>query len=239
MPWRESPLDPPFAKGGAFPPSPTKRRVQGPLLSGKAVRLFAMAAVLLALGGCARGCTSRRPPIHLNPNMDQQPKVLPQTASPFFANGASMRPPVEGTVARGELFADTALYEGKTEAGEPVAQIPIPVTGEVLARGAERYRIYCGPCHGDQGDGKGMLNQRAGVTVANLLDERIRNLPDGQIFDVATNGLGLMSGYRYPVPPQDRWAIIAHVRVLQGQAPTGAAGEPGEPAGVDQEGGAQ
>jgi hypothetical protein len=208
-----------------------------PLLSGETVKLLAVALVLVALGGCARGCTSRWPPIHLNPNMDHQPKVLPQSASDFFADGASMRPPVEGTVARGELFLDTALYEGKTETGEPVAEIPIPVTDEVLERGAERYGIYCGPCHGGRGDGKGMLNQRAGVAVANLLDERIRNLPAGQIFDVVTNGLGLMSGYRYPIPAHDRWAIITHVRVLQGQAPPGAGAEPraaGEAAGASQ-----
>jgi len=181
-------------------------------------RLLAMALVLLALGGCARGCTSRHPPIDINPNMDRQPKYLPQSASPFFADGATMRPPVEGTVARGELFLDTALYEGKDEAGAPVAENPMPITDELLARGAERFQIYCAPCHGARGDGKGMLNQRAGVNVANLLDERIRNLPDGQIFDVVTNGLGLMSGYRYPIPPQDRWAIIAHVRTLEKEA---------------------
>lgn len=189
-----------------------------PKLSPRAVRLLTLATVLLALGGCARGCTSRRPPIDISPNMDRQPKYLPQGASSFFADGATMRPPVEGTVARGELFVDSALYEGKDEAGEPVAENPLPISEQLLVRGAERFQIYCAPCHGDRGDGKGMLNQRAGVNVASLLDERIRNLPDGQIFDVVTNGLGLMSGYRYPIPAQDRWAIIAHVRTLQKEA---------------------
>lgn len=188
----------------------------------RTLKLLTTAALLVSMGGCVRGCTSRRPPIHLNPNMDHQPKALAQAESAFFADGATMRAPVEGTVARGELarYLDPAFYEGKDEEGQPIAAIPFEVTGEVLARGAERFGIYCQPCHGEAGDGNGMLKQRAGVNVANLLEERIRALPDGQIYDVVTNGLGLMAGYRYPVPPRDRWAIIAHVRKLQEEGAT-------------------
>jgi mono/diheme cytochrome c family protein len=85
----------------------------------------------------------------------------------------------------------------------------------VVARGQERYEIYCQPCHDARGDGRGILFQRGSVPTGNFHDEKIRNYPDGQIFDVITNGVGLMAGYRWPIPPADRWAIVAYVRTLQ------------------------
>ena len=144
---------------------------------------------VVGLTGCARGCTSSRPPIHLNPSMDDQPKALAQTASAFFT--------------------------GKGADGQFVATSPVPVTDAVLARGRERATIYCQPCHDARGDGKGILFQRGNVPTASFHQEKILNYPDGQIFDVITNGTGLMAGYRWPIPPADRWAIIAHVRELQ------------------------
>jgi mono/diheme cytochrome c family protein len=126
-----------------------------------------------------------------------------------------MRSPVEGTVAREDPVAIDALVTGKGPDGEPVAASPVAVTPALLARGHDRFGIYCTPCHGERGDGKGMLNQRAGVKSADLHEERIRTMPDGQIFDTVTNGLGLMPGYRYPISAHDRWAIIAYVRQLQ------------------------
>ena len=114
----------------------------------------------LAGAGC-RGWTSSRPPIHLNPNMDHQPKYRPQAESDFFYDGAAMRVPVEGTVARGELWEDRAFYEGDDAEGNDVATSP---GGDrprsVLARGAERYQIYCQPCHDPGGDGKGIFFER-------------------------------------------------------------------------------
>lgn len=170
--------------------------------------------VALLAGGCLRGTPSPRSPIHPNPNMDTQPKYTPQAASAFFYDGASMRPVVEGTVARGELREDTALYEGRDEAGEYV--LTIPASAEVdLERGRERYEIYCTPCHASNGNGKGVLWERAQIDSRDLREQRLIDMPDGQIFDTVTNGLGLMQGYRYPIPAKDRWAIIAHVRVLQ------------------------
>jgi mono/diheme cytochrome c family protein len=131
-----------------------------------------------------------------------------------------MRAPVEGTVAREDPVAIDAAVTGKGLDGAPVAASPLAVTPALLARGRDRYGIYCTPCHGERGDGKGMLNVRAGVQSASLHDERIREMPDGQIFDTVTNGLGLMPGYRYPIPAHDRWAIIAYVRQLQaGEGP--------------------
>jgi mono/diheme cytochrome c family protein len=170
---------------------------------------------LFALTGCARGCTSSRPPIHLNPSMDDQPKVLSQTASDFFYNGASMREPVPGTVPIGGLKEDTAFFTGKGADGQFVAAIPHPVDEALLERGRQRYTIYCQPCHDARGDGKGILFQRGSVPTATFHQEKILKYPDGQIFDVITNGSGLMPAYRWPIPPADRWAIVAYVRELE------------------------
>ena len=170
---------------------------------------------VVALTGCARGCTSSRPPIHLNPSMDNQPKALPQTASTFFFDGASMRQPVPGTIAIGDLKEDTAFFTGKGPDDQFVAKIPVPVDEAVVERGRQRYVIYCQPCHDARGDGKGILFQRGSVPTASFHQETILNYPDGQIFDVITNGKGLMSSYRWPIPPADRWAIVAYVRELE------------------------
>ena len=175
-------------------------------------RLLLVAVLVLA--GC-RGMTSTKPPIHPNPNMDQQPKARPQSESDFFYDGANMRAPVPGTVARGELREDRAYFEGKDAAGADVAHSPVESTPERLARGADRYGIYCQPCHDERGEGKGVLSERAKVPTANLMDKRVVDLPDGAIFDTITNGKGLMASYRYPVVAHDRWAIIAYVRQLQ------------------------
>ena len=169
----------------------------------------------LVVSGCARGCTSSRPPIHLNPSMDDQPKVLPQTASPFFYDGGSMRQPIPGTVPVGGLKEDTAFFTGKGADGQFVAKIPVTSDEALLERGRQRYVIYCQPCHDARGAGKGILFQRASVPTATYHQDKILNYPDGQIFDVITNGQGLMSGYRWPIPPADRWAIVAYVRQLQ------------------------
>lgn len=203
-------------------------RVSRSRLDAHALRLVALAVLLLTMGACVRGCTSRRPAIHPNPNMDDQPRYEAQAASAFFADGAAMQPPVEGTVARGQLdyFVDDALYTGMTAGEQPVTEIPMPVTPELMTRGEERYGIYCAPCHGDQADGRGMLRERAGVVVANLLEDRFRAYPAGQVFGVITHGVGLMAGYRYPIPPEDRWAIVAYVEKLQEEAGPVAEPEP-------------
>jgi mono/diheme cytochrome c family protein len=170
---------------------------------------------LFAVAGCARGCTSSRPPIHLNPSMDDQPKVRPQAASGFFFNGASMREPVPGTVAIGGLKEDAAFFTGRGANGQFVAAIPHAVDDALVERGRQRYEIYCQPCHDARGDGRGILFQRGNVPTASFHQEKVAAYPDGQIFDVITNGTGLMAGYRWPIPPADRWAIVAYVRELQ------------------------
>jgi mono/diheme cytochrome c family protein len=184
-----------------------------------------MCALLLAslvpVAGCARGCTTSRPPIHLNPSMDNQPKVRAQAASDFFYDGAAMREPVPGTVAIGELQEDPAFFTGKGADGQFVATIPVTADVALLERGRQRYVIYCQPCHDARGDGKGILFQRGNVPTASFFQEKLLNYPDGQIFDVITNGTGLMSGYRWPITPADRWAIVAYVRELQRKRPAG------------------
>jgi mono/diheme cytochrome c family protein len=181
---------------------------------------------LFVLTGCARGCTSSRPPIHLNPSMDDQPKVRPQAASTFFYDGASMREPVPGTVAIGGLRENDAFFTGKGADGQFVAAIPHPVDDALVERGRQRYGIYCQPCHDARGDGRGILFQRGNVPTATFHQEKILNYPDGQIFDVITNGVGLMAGYRWPIPPADRWAIVAYVRELQRERQARAASAP-------------
>jgi mono/diheme cytochrome c family protein len=181
---------------------------------------------VFALTGCARGCTSSRPPIHLNPSMDDQPKVRSQTTSEFFFNGASMREPVPGTIPIGGLKEDTAFFTGKGADGQFVAAIPTPVDDAVLERGRQRYGIYCLPCHDARGDGRGILFQRGNVPTTTFHQEKILKYADGQIFDVITNGQGLMPSYRWPIPPADRWAIIAYVRELQRERLARAASAP-------------
>jgi len=201
------------------------------MMAGKRGTLGVLAFTsIVALTGCARGCTSSRPPIHLNPSMDDQPKVRPQTASTFFFDGQSMRQPIPGTVAIGGLKEDTAFFTGKGENGQFVAAIPHPVDEALLERGRQRYGIYCQPCHDARGDGRGILFQRGNVPTATFHQDKILNYPDGQVFDVITNGVGLMPAYRWPIPPADRWAIVAYVRQLQRDRQARAASAPAAPA---------
>ncbi len=125
-----------------------------------------------------------------------------------------MRPPVLGTIARGELEEDEVFFTGRSFWTGYAAKVPFDVTAEVLERGRERYRIYCAPCHGGAGDGQSALLKHGGLRSANLLEPRIRSLRAGQILTVISDGKGLMPGYRYPIRPLDRWAIVAYVQEL-------------------------
>ena len=187
---------------------------------------------LVPLAGCARGCTSSRPPIHINPSMDDQPKVRPQTASTFFFDGASMRQPVPGTVPIGGLKEDGAFFTGKGADGQFVATIPVTADEALLERGRQRYVIYCQPCHDARGDGKGIMFQRGKVPTASFHLDKILKYPDGQIFDVITNGVGLMPAYRWPISPADRWAIVRYVRELQKKKPATATAAPASAEGA-------
>jgi mono/diheme cytochrome c family protein len=161
-------------------------------------------AVLLALG--LAGCRQ---------DMHDQPKYIPLRPSTFFADGRSERPLVEGTVARGHLNEDAALYHGKGADGKPVADFPFPVTKEVIQRGQQRYNIYCTPCHDGVGNGDGMIVRRGYRKPPSYHIDRLRQVPNGYIYDVITNGFGAMPDYSAQVNVNDRWAIVAYIRALQ------------------------
>lgn len=148
-------------------------------------------------------------------DMHDQPKIEAYEANAFFADGVGSRHPPEGTVARGWLREDSALWEGKDAAGELLDTLPMDLDLALLERGQQRYEIYCSVCHGSTGDGQGMIVRRGFKQPSPLYEQRLQEMPVGYFFDVMTNGFGLMSSYAKQVPVHDRWAIAAYVRALQ------------------------
>ena len=165
-------------------------------------RLLAVACAAVCLLFTA-GCQ------YLRQDMADQPKNKALSSSDFFADGRSERPLVENTVARGAL-ADDALFVPKDS-----NDFPVPVNLSLLERGEERYKIFCSPCHGLQGDGNGMIAMRGMKHPPSYHQDRLRQAPNGYFFDNITNGFGAMYGYSAQIPPRDRWAIIAYIRALQ------------------------
>lgn len=149
-------------------------------------------------------------------DMHDQPRFKPLAESDFYPDLRSARAPVEGTVARGQLHEDTYFYTGKIGAN-PGNYMPseVPVNDETLARGRERFNIYCAPCHSRLGDGNGMVVQRGYRHPPSYHDARLRQAPLGYFFDVMTNGFGAMPPYADQIPPRDRWCIVAYIRALQ------------------------
>ena len=146
--------------------------------------------------------------------MQNQPYYRPLHESDFYADKRSERPLTVGTVARDHLNADTYFYTGRI-GGNDGDYMPFPVTADVLARGQQRFNIYCSPCHGEAGDGNGMIVQRGFKHPPSYHIDRLRRAPIGYFFDVMSNGFGAMSDYAEQVPPKDRWAIAAYIRALQ------------------------
>ena len=150
-------------------------------------------------------------------DMWRQPRHEPLDPSEFFADGQTNRPLVPGTVPRDHLRLDNTFYTGATN-GRWTDELPMPVTKALLKRGQERYQIYCTPCHGQLGDGNGMIAKRGlqlRRPVGNYHTERLRNMPVGHFYDVITNGYGAMYSYASRIEPQDRWAVAAYIRALQ------------------------
>jgi len=148
-------------------------------------------------------------------DMHVQPRENPLSRSDFFADQRSERPPVEGTVARGQLHEDTYFYTGKI-GNNPGDVMPFPVTKQVLDRGRERYDIFCAPCHSRVGDGNGFVPSRGFPRKPPSYHiPRLQKAPLGYFFDVITNGFGIMPDYASQIPPRDRWDIVAYVRALQ------------------------
>jgi mono/diheme cytochrome c family protein len=170
---------------------------------------------VLALAGCRQ-------------DMHDQPRFKPLAMSDFYTDLRSARPPVEGTVARGQLHEDAYFYSGKI-GNNPGDYLPFAVTAEVLARGQQRFNIYCAPCHSRMGDGKGMIVQRGFKAPPSYHIERLEKAPLGYFFDVMTNGFGAMPSYADQIPARDRWSIVAYVRALQlSQHATSADVPPGQ-----------
>jgi len=148
-------------------------------------------------------------------DMADQPRYEPLTASSFFENGMSSRPLVEGTIPRGQLPDDSPLQTGKGSDGQFVAELPVPLDDKLLERGKQRFNIYCSVCHGQTGEGNGMVVQRGFRQPPTFHSDRLRGMPVGYFYDVITQGFGAMPSYRKQVPVADRWAIVAYVRALQ------------------------
>jgi mono/diheme cytochrome c family protein len=188
--------------------------------------LLLITSCLLLSTGCRR-------------DMQDQPKMKPFRSTTFFPDGLSGRPLVEGTIPRGYLRTDTALFTGKknkaltaiaTPAGpqptvgapagqnvypDDVETFPFPITEATVNRGRQRYDIFCSVCHGLSGHGDGMIVRRGFRRAASFYDDRLRAAPVGHFFDAITNGWGAMPSYAVQIPVQDRWAIIAYIRALQ------------------------
>ena len=163
-----------------------------------------------------RGHTFKQPPLEIFPDMDRQPKLRPQQPNLTFANGRSSQEPLPRTVARGDHYELNAVNTGR-EPGTTnfIATIPVPVTEQLMARGHQRYNIYCLPCHGPQGDGKGIVQKYGYATVKTLHDKLVVVQPDGEIFNTITHGKSTMFPYGSQISIEDRWAIVAYVRALQ------------------------
>jgi Cytochrome C oxidase, cbb3-type, subunit III len=163
---------------------------------------FLLVACAATLAVFMAGCQIRQ-------DMADQPKNRPLSPSPFFDDGRSERPLLENTVARGSIADDELFVPKESNA------FPLPLTPELLKRGQERYKIFCTPCHGIQGDGNGMVSMRGMKHPPSYHDARLRQVANGYMYDVITNGFGGMLGYSAQIPPADRWAIVAYVRALQ------------------------
>jgi hypothetical protein len=181
--------------------------IRGPFPGAKrpgiSLSVIAATGLLLFCAGCRQ-------------DMHVQPRYNPFDPTDFFEDGQSARMPVAGTVPRGDLpmGPEELLYTGKVN-GAVADAFPFPVTREVLDRGRERFNIYCQPCHGMSGDGDGMIVQRGFRQPPSLHLDRLRSAPAGHLFDVISNGFGLMYPYGYRVAPRDRWAIVSYIRALQ------------------------
>ena len=199
--------------------------------------LLVMVAVVSLAG--FRGRKSALPPIEIFRDMDHQPKYQPQHPSSFFADGRAARQPVAGTIPLGYTLHGAYLQAGaKNGAFEPAGfanqpdyyntgkfgdsygdGFPVEVTSKliarVIARGQERFNINCAVCHGKAGMGNGVAGQYGVAAIANLQDDRIRAMPDGQLFSTITNGKNTMGAYGPQIAIEDRWAIVSYLRALQ------------------------
>lgn len=200
--------------------------------------IFVLVVVLLVTVAGFRGQKFQKPPIELFPDMDHQPKVKSQVPSTFYADGRANREPIAGSVPLGYAMPQHKSIDGSAgESQSPYKQvhfsggvgysdtgkmgtnwgtgIPIEATPELISRGQERYNISCAVCHGATAAGNGVAGKYGLVGIANLHQDRIRQMADGEIFNTITHGKNTMMGYGDRIQVQDRWAIVAYIRALQ------------------------
>jgi mono/diheme cytochrome c family protein len=161
--------------------------------------------LVLAAAAAASGCRQ---------DMHDTPRYEAFEATTFYPDGRASRQAPTGTVARGWLRDDELLHTGKV-GGVIATEFPFAIGPEEMARGRERFNIYCTPCHGRIGDGNGMVVQRGLRQAASYHQDRLREEKNGYFFDVITNGFGAMQGYAEQIPVRDRWLIVAYLRALQ------------------------
>ncbi len=194
-------------------------------------RALTVAALGVVLAAC-RGQTSQSEPLVPIRNMYDQPRYDIQGESAYFADGRTMRPPVEGAISR-EQEIEPEIATGRGEDGSYAMTIPEAVVrsariapsrpgGEavtgataLLERGQGRFDIYCAPCHSRVGDGQGLIVKRGMQPPPSFHTDRIRHMPDGQVFATISNGIRVMPSYSAQIPVGDRWAIVAYLRALQ------------------------
>ncbi len=178
--------------------------------------IIALLLISVMIVSC-RGQLSDKPPMRHHFNMNFQERFNAQQENPFFEDGMAMRMPVEGTLARGNLRHDAAIFEGLDEDGNYIADIPFELTRDFLNRGRERYDIFCQMCHGGTGDGRGiiMTGGYGYVPAPTFHSDNSRALPDGEVYSAIANGIRNMPSYATQIPVEDRWAIVAYVRALQ------------------------
>ena len=178
-----------------------------------ALPLAVVLVALLFLSGCSS--VQRNPPVIVWWDMKRQLKFRTEGETGLFADGRNTRPVPEDTVSR-DAVIETTSYTTGMDGSMYVGRSPVPVTPELLHQGQLRFNTYCSPCHDETGSGRGIVPTRwPAWQPANLMDERIVQFADGDIFNVITNGRRTMPAYRYQVAVADRWAIIAYLRVLQ------------------------
>ena len=183
----------------------------------------AFAMVPFGIFASARESKTTKSQFNIVPNMDYQMKYKAQADNDFFKDGRSMREPIAGTVPVGGLRLDAHFFEGKV-GGEWARTLPQQIVADeaTMARGEQRFGIYCAPCHGLTGNGDGMVHRHAfalqegtWVKPTNVANADIMKKPAGELFNTISNGIRNMPGYARQIPTEDRWAIVMYLRALQ------------------------
>ena len=196
--------------------APACRR--GPSRSRALLHALPQGLLLIGLGLSALGCRGNRgsdPPIHLQQNMDQQRRYEAQEENGYYRDRRAMRPQVAGTIAFGELRTNRQYFEG-VRGTQPTPFLPMRLTEKLLERGRARFDIYCARCHGQSGNGKGiLLTRRIVIPPTSYLEPRLLQQPIGHFFQVMSKGIRNMPSFAAQIPVRDRWAIAAYIRALQ------------------------